>query len=79
MRVSEICVKQIRSNQGVGAHPMPMYKTKLQLAKNGDVICGLAYTKLSSVQMQNYASMLGMFQIRISNLTVTGKITKKLS
>ena len=47
-----------------------------RLAKNGDVICGLPYTKLSSVQMQNYASMLGMFQIRISNLTVTGKITK---
>ena len=45
-------------------------------AKNGDVICGLPYTKLSSVQMQNYASMLGMFQIGISNLTVTGKITK---
>ena len=71
MHVSEIHVKQIRASQ------CQFTRQICRLAKNGEVICGWPYTKLSSVQMQNYASMLGMFQIRISNLTVTGKITKK--
>ena len=77
MHVSEIHVKKFVLTKELVHSQCQFTRQICRLANNEEVICGWPYTKLSSVQMQNYASMLGMFQIRISNLTVTGKITKK--